>query len=343
MKTTPFSQIIGHKLPLEFLSNTLTHGPVGHAYLFYGPEGVGKQMVAYRFAKALLCEKSGVLGDACDACDACRRFTNDNHHNFQLIHPEGAQGYKIDQLRELRRNVSLMAFHEGKRVYLLPDADKMKPEGANAILKTLEEPSEGVVLILVTSQLIKILPTIISRCQKVPFTRISEQELEPFLEKEFSMDPATASLMARLSEGSPGKSHELALSSLAQLRRFLYSELTLHRPENLNNALELPKKINEMKKAIEKDEDIKIDIKTVYDWMLFYYRDLLVYRLTKNEDLLINQDFKNEIVQISSRWSWAAIRSSIQQLEYLKWIASKNLNVPFCLETVFLRAYQTLS
>ncbi len=343
MKTIPFAKIIGHTLPLEFLANGLTHGPIGHAYLFYGPEGVGKDLIASRFAMALLCEHSSRTGDACDACDSCRRFTNDNHHNFQLLRPEGTQNYKVDQLRELRRNVSLMAYHEGRRVYLIPDADKMNPEGANAILKTLEEPSSGVVLILVTSKSIKLLPTIHSRCQKVRFGRLSDHDLEPFLIQEYSLDKETASLLARLSEGSPGRSRELTLPSVSQLRKVLFSELIRHRPENLSNAMEMPKKINDMRKNAESEEDIKIDIQTLYDWMLFYFRDLLVYRLTKNPDLLINQDFKNEIAQISSRWSWSAIRSSIQQLEYLKWVAPKNLNNQFCLESVFLRAYQSFS
>ena len=343
METIPFNQISGHPMVLEYLSNVLKNGPVGHAYLFYGPDGVGKQTIAHRFSMALLCDQLTPSGDACGQCDSCRRFNHEAHPNFQLLAKEGKQSYKIEQLRELQSNVALGAIHGSRRVYLIPEAESMLPSSANAILKTLEEPSKGVVFILVSSNWLALLPTIISRCQQVRFGRLPTTTVKTILQSRTTLSEPELLLLAQISEGSAGKGMGLANPAVFAFRKALLSKLANHKPKDVASALAIPKFIIDQRKILENEMDLKLDMLIIYDWIIYWLRDLLVYRLTKDSEQLINQDYKDAIASICTQWSWAAIRSAIQQLELLKYLSSKNLNPTFSLETVFLNAYQSFS
>ena len=336
METTPFQEIAGHSLIVGYLQNIVRGEQLAHAYLFHGPDGVGKQTLATRFAMTLLCNELTSEGDACGKCDSCRRFLKDEHPNFTLLEPEGTMGYKIDQLREFIRNTNFMISYRGnRRVYLIPDAERMNPESANALLKTLEEPSDGVIMILVSSNILQLLPTIISRCQSVKFSRLSRELTQDTLVKKFNITPDIAKLAADLSDGSIGLAKMLSEESFMKSRKNLYTLLATHQASNDKNIFTLIEQAD-----VPMDSELFI----FYNWVLFWLRDILVYRITKDENLIINSDFRSEISQISSKWSWTAIRSAIQRLEYLNFVMrEKFINSPFTLETVLLRAWQATS
>ncbi len=333
METTPFQEIAGHSLIVGYLQNIVRGEQPAHAYLFHGPEGVGKETVARRFAMALLCNKLTEDGDACGKCDSCHRFTLDEHPNFTWLEPEGQLGYKIEQLRDFIRNTNFMISYRGnQRVYLIPDAERMNPESANALLKTLEEPSDGVIMILVSSNILQLLPTIVSRCQSVKFSRLSRELTKNLLIKKFNVNSETAKLAANLSDGSVGMAKMLSDKSFMKSRQNLYAFLAEHQPSDVKHIF-----------TLVEQADVPTDTELIifYNWVLFWLRDILVYRITKDENLIINSDFQKEISNISSKWSWTAIRSAIQRLEYLDFVMrEKYINSPFTIETVLLRANQ---
>ncbi len=173
------SYVVGHKRVLELLKRLLTGSKFPHALLFVGREGIGKKRVAHVAASYFLCKKGGCL-----SCRDCKRVLEGLHPDFRLEAPKGkGGGILIEQIRELR-DWAFMAPMEGERkVAVLDDAHLMRPEAANALLKTLEEPPEGTLFILVTSEQSKLLPTIVSRCQIVRFHPLSRQEVEEVCER----------------------------------------------------------------------------------------------------------------------------------------------------------------
>ena len=163
----PLSALIGQERAIALLRRYIGAEAVPQGLLFSGEEGVGKEKAARAFAASLLCRKPGTDG-ACGSCPDCRLLTSGAHPNFFFIAPE-TQFLRIEEIRALREELSLKAFSDRPRVAILCPADRMTPQATNALLKTLEEPPAGAHLILVAHRTSVLMPTIVSRCQKVPF------------------------------------------------------------------------------------------------------------------------------------------------------------------------------
>ncbi len=173
-----FDSILGQPKVRDFLRMSVKTNKVSHAYLFTGPAGSNKTLAAWAFAQALLCSKdtkeSGVCG--CAECDDCQRVMRKVHPDVHFYTPEGAGGYLVEQIREIVSDTSLAPIQAKLKVYILDRVDLLGTSAANAFLKTLEEPPDDVVLILMARTRESALPTIVSRCQVVPFRHIPAQE-----------------------------------------------------------------------------------------------------------------------------------------------------------------------
>ena len=164
-----FSEILGQERAVDLLRCYISRGTAPHGLLFSGEEGVGKETAARVFLAALLCRAPGEDG-ACGTCHDCRLFTSSSHPNFLKVVPkEGSKSLQIEKIRTLQEELSLKAFSDRPRVAILAPADRMTPQAANALLKTLEEPPPNTCFILIAHRVAAIMPTIVSRCQKVPF------------------------------------------------------------------------------------------------------------------------------------------------------------------------------
>ena len=173
-----FENILGQPQVRDFLRASVRGGHVSHAYLFCGPAGSNKTLAAYALAQAYLCPKgaTGPRGGACGACDACGRIMRKKHPDVRYFAPEGAGGYLIDQIRDIVADVQLAPIQAQAKVYILDRAELLTTSSANAFLKTLEEPPDNVVIILLARTRESVLPTIVSRCQVVPFRHIPATE-----------------------------------------------------------------------------------------------------------------------------------------------------------------------
>jgi len=195
---------LGQAQARKLLSRSLASGRLAHAYLFQGPEGIGKQLFARGLTAAVNCAAGKGLA-ACGICSGCRKFASGTHPDFLLVSPEKG-AIKIDQVRELIKKLSYAPYEAGMRVVLLEDVHTMRREAANSLLKTLEEPPEDNLLILTADSARTILPTISSRCQAIPFYPLTlEQTVEVIVRENKELDRETAMLLARLAEGSPGR------------------------------------------------------------------------------------------------------------------------------------------
>jgi len=225
------SAVIGQERALSLLRRYIGAGAVPQGLLFSGEEGVGKEKAARAFAAALLCRAPGEEG-ACGTCADCRRLASDAHPNFQFIAPE-THFLRIDEIRALQEELALKAFSDRPRVAILCPADRMTPQAANALLKTLEEPPPGAHLILIAHRVAGMMPTIVSRCQRVPFFPLSPETTAEILSRHPEAGPeypaAVLRLAAAVSGGSPGRALSL-LPGLADDREAWLALLTKSSP-----------------------------------------------------------------------------------------------------------------
>lgn len=192
-----FDGIFGQPRVREFFRASIASGRVSHAYLFTGPAGSNKTAAAYAFAQAILCKNHG-----CRTCDDCKRIERRKHPDVHFYSPEGAQGYLIEQIREIISGVALAPIRTQGKVYILDRVDLLGVSAANAFLKTLEEPMPGVTFILLGRTREGVLPTIVSRCQVVPFRHIPALEAAGILSQKTGVTPQQARIAIEACNGS---------------------------------------------------------------------------------------------------------------------------------------------
>ncbi|WP_306533189.1 DNA polymerase III subunit delta' [Geobacter sp.] len=198
----PFSRVIGQDTPVDVLRRALRSGKTAHAYLFEGIEGCGKRTTALAFVEAAFCDRD----DGCGTCPSCRKMATLQHPDLHLVEPDGAF-IKIDQIRDLQRELVLRPIETPLKACIIRDADRLNPAAGNALLKTLEEPPGNALMILLTTNLDGVLPTVRSRCQLLRFAPLPERLIEEQLIAA-GRDQAAARLTASLAGGSLGKALE---------------------------------------------------------------------------------------------------------------------------------------
>lgn len=232
-----WSDLRRHAPQVEMIRRAVQRGRIAHAYLFLGPDGIGKRLVALRIAQSLFCQRipDNQL-DACGACPACKQVLAGTHPDLLTVAcPEGKRELPIALIvgsdenrgREgLLHDLALHPMSASRRIAILDDADKMNEESANALLKTLEEPPPGAILFLISPSLETLLPTIRSRCQKVQFAPLTDDELAGLLvQLGWEADPRAAAAVAALSEGSLATARQLLDPGLRKLRDQLLDRL----------------------------------------------------------------------------------------------------------------------
>lgn len=200
-----FDHIYGQPRVREFFRASLRSGRITHAYLLTGPAGSNKTAAAYAFAQAILCEKGG-----CGTCDDCKRIERRTHPDIHYFEPEGAQGYLVEQVRNIVAEVPLSPIRAKGKVYILDRVGMLGVQAANAFLKTLEEPTPNVTFILMGRTREAVLPTIVSRCQVVPFRHIPATEAAGILSQKTGVTDVQARIAIEACDGSVTKAMAFA-------------------------------------------------------------------------------------------------------------------------------------
>lgn len=190
-----------------YLRHAVAGGTVSHAYLFVGPSGSGKKTAAVALACALYCDDGG-----CGSCGTCIRVLGGHHPDVHVAKPEGAASYIVDQVRDIIRDVNLKPVQASHKVYIIDEADRFNAESANAFLKTLEEPPDDVVIILLTRSYETVLPTIASRCQVVRFRPVPPSVAAALLVERLGVETAQATAALAASGGVVPRAEELLQS-----------------------------------------------------------------------------------------------------------------------------------
>ncbi len=193
--------IIGNDDVKNILTKSLKNNTILHSYMFVGEQGIGKKLIAQKFAKMILCENFNET--ECDNCKPCIEFDSGNNPDYVFIEPEG-RAIKIEQIREMQTKVIEKPINSSKKIYVIDDADLMTKEAQNCLLKTLEEPPEYIVIILIVSNENKVLTTIKSRCMKIYFEKIKDKEIKDYLSNECGIQNVSENVL-RMCDGSIGK------------------------------------------------------------------------------------------------------------------------------------------
>ncbi len=259
-----FESIRGHGQELKILKSAIKSDRVAHGYLFAGPRGVGKNLTARVLAKALNCEEKaeGTI-DACGVCDSCKAMDVGSHINFLQVEPEKGV-INVEKIRGLQKALKYRV-EKGTRVAIIEDAHRMNAAAASAFLKTLEEPTEGTVLILISPVPADLFPTIISRCQRINFRPLSSEDVATLLVEKLALTMEDALELGRVSGGSLSKAMEEESGEFQEKRKSLISRLS---------AINYRDKVTVMALAEElsKGDDIHGTLEIFKSWL----RDLAV-------------------------------------------------------------------
>jgi len=275
-----FRDVVGHHRPLQIIRKEIEAGRVYHAYLFTGMEGIGKRLVAVNMAKSLNCSDQG--GDACDQCSSCQRMDKGIHPDLIQITPAG-EAIKIGQIRELQRAIAFKPYEARWRVIIVDGTERMTREAANAFLKTLEEPPPWTTIILVATATEGLPSTVLSRCHRIPFNPLSHEEVHQVLVDHLTAEEIHT--LAPLAGGSPGRAISMDAEEVAKVRDALPSVLSPSLKHRLDVAREFA----------QQEGRGGVFLEILGGWL----RDLIVYRETGEEGLLLNRDLADEVKRVA--------------------------------------------
>jgi len=317
-----FGKIIGQTEAIEYLRKAMEKDCLSHAYIFYGPEGIGKKLTAFSLAKALNCKK--IKYDFCDECLSCYKIDRQTHPDVLLVEPEG-KSIKIEQIRRLQERAHFHSFEGGKKVYIIEGAEKMFPAAANSFLKTLEEPPAGTIFILITSAIHQLLPTVLSRCQRLRFKPIPDNLIARVLEQEFGIRNGKANLLASLSMGSLGRA--LKLVPVLASRKETIDEVL--KEDNWPGVFRLAEEFSSGDK----------DWLYFLEFLLTFFRDAIVFKEKGNFDYIVNKDLEEKIEDFSNTKTMNTLLKSLETLDDTLKALEANANVRLSLENLFLEIF----
>lgn len=314
--------IIGHQQQIDRLIAAVSQHRVAHAYLLSGPAGIGKKLVALHFARQLLCETAQGCGD----CSACHKVDSGSHPDLSILISEGSY-LKIEQIRTLQQFLLLRPLEGRYKICLIDDAEKLTVEAANALLKTLEEPQPGTILLLISSRPEQLLPTIRSRCQQLRFSKIPRPELTEHLTTTLDLSVEQAAAMAAVADGSFTK-------ILGSHQEFYLKK----RPEWIQtlSALTTTSTIPLFAFA-QALRDEKEHLPDILDMFLTFYRDLLLCQKDVPPAELINQDLLPLISEQSRSTLLPQLLNRIEAVTTARKNLARNVNPLLALEFMLLK------
>lgn len=277
-----FSEIKGQEKAIHILQRAIQNNHIAHAYLFTGPEGVGKRITALAFAQYLNCESPDFATfHSCEHCPACIQASCGSHPDIILLEPDGTS-IKIEQIRNLLNKVSLHNYESTYKIIIINDAHLMTEQAANCLLKTLEEPTENTVFVLITA-LVQNLPiTVLSRCQQIQFNSLSPLLIQNILQQLYPERQSQIGLVSALAKGSVSMAENLlANEEIASARQDFYQLL-------INITHSSPSQI--IGWCAQWDKNKKM-VKSLLELGQLWYHDILLVTTAGALELLINQDY----------------------------------------------------
>ena len=303
-----YGDVAGHFQVIEYMRNVIKDGRVPHAYLFSGPEGTGKSVLAGIFAKALQCEEGGT--DPCGKCRSCLQADTGNHPDIIWVRgsKEGIIG--VDDIREkVNDDIVIRPYSSRYKIYIIEDADTMTPGAQNALLKTIEEPPSYGILMLLAKNKDSLLATVRSRCVLLSMRPVDDKSVRDFLVAHYGLSEDDAASAAAYAGGSIGRAVKLIGNEDYQEIRRRVLKLVRDIGET---------EIWELKDAIKEITAYNISLPDIIDMMMIWYRDVLMLKVSNDPGLLSYRDEYRYMKQKRNTMSYAQLDGVIEAMEKAK-------------------------
>lgn len=364
MHSTCFSQIVGNERIKEQLESIVAKRAIGHAFLFAGPEGVGKSLFATALAAMIMDEYD-------PGKNHIHKISSGIHPDIHIYHPEGKLGlHSIQTMRQMSEEVYLPPFEASWKVFIIHDADRMLSHSANALLKTFEEPPPRTLIILISHSAASLLPTILSRCSTFHFKLLSNEQIRQFLNSRFEIEDASCEKIVRSSQGSLGRASKLAahgdplrssllhllacgllpdyralqggiksLSEQVELAKKQAEEAAKHELQTLAGYQLSPQQQHALEKEMEGMTALALtqEAQVLFETIASWYRDLQLILLGGDLGLLVNPEFFPQLEQAVQRGEFKPLDQVYEAIEATYLSLQRSTSLTLCMENLFLK------
>ena len=326
MEVRRFDETIGHEDTVSYIQNAIQNGKVNHAYIFSGERGSGKKLLASLFAATLQCKEKRI--EPCGSCTSCRKAFTENHPDIIYVTHEKPNIISVDEIREQVVDTAEIKPYESEyKIYIIDEAQKMNPQAQNALLKTIEEPPEYVIIMLLASNAEMLLPTIRSRCIIYDIKPVAAEVVKDYIMRNLHVSEHEANVVAAYANGNIGKARQAVLSEDFD--------------EMMTRCLNLVTKTHEMSisqcvsaaLSIAKD---KANINACLDIFTLWYKDVLTFKATRDVDLLIFKTRIEDITYRAAHSSYEGLENILNAIKVARTRIKANVNAETTMELLFL-------
>lgn len=321
-----FKDIIGHEQIIEHLQNAITLDKVSHAYIFNGPDGSGKMMLAEAFAMSLQCEGEGER--PCLSCRSCKQAIDHNQPDIIYVSHEKPNTIGVDDIRtQVNNDIDIKPYSSRYKVYIIDDAQKMNQQAQNALLKTIEEPPAYGIILLLTTNADSFLPTILSRCIRLDLKTVKERVIRSYLMQQYQIPDYQADICAAFAQGNVGKALQLASSEdFGELKASVIQ--LMKRLEDID--------LYEMTAAVKQIAEYKLTVTDYFDLMTIWFRDVLYLKATNDVNRLIFKDEVYDLKKQAAKRSYQGLEKILRALETARMRTSANVNFDLVIELLLM-------
>ena len=321
-----FTDIVGQEQLKEHLQNAIAMNKVSHAYIINGERNAGKEFIARVFAMALQCEKKEA--EPCGECHSCKQALSNNQPDIIYISHEKPNTIGVEDIRaQINNDIVIKPYSSPRKIYIVNEGEKMTPQAQNALLKTLEEPPEYAVIVILTTNVEALLPTVLSRCVVLNMKPVSDALVKKYLMEQLGVPDYKANICVAFARGNIGKAKLLASSE--EFEKVKDEAISL--VKNINDM-----EIHEIVKAIKKISEYKFDVNDYLDILMAWYRDVLFFKATKDVNSLVFKEEIQQIMRVSDRSAYEGIETIVNALQSAKKRLEANVNFDLTMELLLL-------
>ncbi len=322
-----FKDIIGQEQIKEHLTNAIEQGKISHAYVINGERFSGKEFIANVFAMALQCEHPDGV-EPCQECHSCKQALSANQPDIIRVTHEKPNTIGVDDIRtQINTDIAIKPYSSPRKIYIIQEGEKMTAQAQNALLKTLEEPPAYAVILILTTNVDALLPTILSRCVVLNMKPVRDDLVKKYLMEELQIPDYKANVCVAFARGNLGKAKQLASS-----------EEFDHIKEEAVSMLKYVQdmEINEMLAAVKKIQEYKFDVDDYLDILAIWYRDVLLFKATNDANHLIFKEEIQYIKKCADRCAYEGIEDILKALDKAKSRLKANVNFELTMELLLM-------
>lgn len=325
-KITGFQDILGNDMVKDHFKKAIEGHKVSHAYILTGEAGMGRKSIANAFAMTLLCEKGG--SEPCMVCHSCKQVLGGNHPDLIYVTHEKPASIGVDDIREqINDTIMIRPYSSYYKIYIVDEAEKMTVQAQNALLKTIEEPPSYAVILLITTNQEVFLPTILSRCIQLKLKPLKDFTVKSYLTEHLHVPDKEAEVCAAFARGNLGKA--IHLSSSDEFKELYQKVMSVIKSVGDMDITMLLDCIREIK-------DQKFEMNDMLDLMQLWFRDVLMFKVTKDMNLLIFRDEYKAINEMGQKYDYAGLEEILNAVDLARTRLEANVNMELAMELLLL-------